>query len=278
MKVTYVGGLFFMLYVCAACSDDRNNPDYAGKIAGTYQGYSAASFAYSSVPVFTTDQTVTVTKETEETVNLSYTDAGWGTYRLEGARVNPSDGKYTFSGNGKVALSMGSAPLQEYDYTLTAVADGEELTFSVSIPAVMGGVRLDFRSGEAPAGVRIAGAYVGKTSVAFQYSPNPVVSENDTLNLEANLDGTADFSYVNGSFGEFSVKGMEVSLSGGVYSFSGQDSVAMGMSGSSPRKYFFTLEGNVDAATRKASFVAKVPAVMGGITVTYTDGVKQVKN
>lgn len=278
MRMNYLLGWVFMLYVCAACSDDdNNNPNYAEKIAGTYEGYSAATFQYSPTPSFTTGQKVVVTRVTDKTVSLSYTDATWGTYRLEEAGVTSADGKYAVSGNGKVSLSMG-ANASEYDYTLTATVSSGQMTLSVKVPAVMGGISLTFQTGEVPNGVKILGEYVGKSSTAFQYSPDPIVSEHDTLSMTANLDGTANFSYVNGTFGKFTVKGMEVTFSDDNYSFSGQDSVAMGMGGSTPKKYFFTLEGSIDATTRKASFIAKVPAVMGGVTVTYTEGVKQEEN
>lgn len=273
MKMKY----FFLMCVVgvlAACSDEKNEgPAYAGKIAGTYTGYSMAVFQYVPDPVYTADQEVKVTAVSENTVNVSYTDATWGTYRLENADVVYTDGQYTVSGSGKVSLGMGSSAAA-YDYTLSAVLKETELSLKITLPAVMGGLDIVFTSGETPAAVQIMGEYTGTVNVAFQYSPTPQVYPNDTLNLTATAEGIR-FSYKNADWGTYEIENMEVIPGNGVYLFSGQDSVTMGMNGTNVRKYLFTLEGEIDAVNGKAAFVVKVPAVMGGVTLTFSEGIKQ---
>ena len=125
--------------------------------------------------------------------------------------------------------------------------------------------------------LEVAGTYVGHTSVAFQYSPTPQEFDDELLTLTASSAGKIGFSYENADWGTYTVRNMEVSLENGNYVFSGQDSLVMGM-GEKQNKYLFTLEGKVNATTQVASFVVQVPAVMGGVTVTYSEGMKQTKN
>ena len=62
----------------------------------------------------------------------------------------------------------------------------------------------------------------------------------------------------------------------GAYTFSGSGKVAMGMGGGPATDYDFTVSGSTNAAKDDYSIVFKVPAVMGGLTVTLLPGTAPV--
>ena len=59
-------------------------------VVGTYTGYSTAEFQYSSTPMVSQNQTLTVTAEEGGTVSVSYTSDTWGTFSLSGVTVTES--------------------------------------------------------------------------------------------------------------------------------------------------------------------------------------------
>ena len=97
----------------------------------------------------------------------------------------------------------------------------------------------------------VAGTYTGYSMAEFQYSPEPMVSENQTLTITSTGEETVSVSYKSDTWGTFTVTGAQVTGNGGVFSISGA----------------FT--GTVDSDMTDYSFVFDVPAVMGGLKITF---------
>lgn len=114
----------------------------------------------------------------------------------------------------------------------------------------------------------VAGSYVGTTSASFQYSPEPMVTENETFNITAAGEGLVDVIYESSTWGSFSFKGVSVSGTD-PYTLAGEGTTLMGM-GDTKNEYAATFEGTVGKKAGTAGFLVTVPAVMGGITIEFT--------
>ncbi len=118
----------------------------------------------------------------------------------------------------------------------------------------------------------VAGTYTGYSEAAFQYTDTPLISINESLTIKTDADNTTStISYTSGSFGEFTVSGTEVTYANGTYTFSGEGSTMMGMSGN-VSEYECTLKGTLNESKTEGSFTFNVPAVMGGMNITFTLG------
>lgn len=141
----------------ASC-DDNNSGDGEKRfspadIAGTYEGYANVSF-FGTPQGRYEKQTVSITAaEDGKTAALSYVSETWGSFSLEALTVAQADGGYTVSGDGTVSMGMqGQAP-KDYEFTLAGtVSSLTDAALTFTIPAVMGGLKIEFITGEAPAG------------------------------------------------------------------------------------------------------------------------------
>ena len=86
----------------------------------------------------------------------------------------------------------------------------------------------------------VAGSYVGTTSASFQYSPEPMVTENETFNITAAGEGLVDVSYESSTWGAFSFEGVSVSGTD-PYSLKGDGTTLMGM-GETKNEYAALME------------------------------------
>jgi len=149
------------------------------RIEGTYEGYTLASSNYFH-DNFTADEQVTVAKASDNTVNLTLVSNTWGTSTIEGASVTANGSRYTLSGNGTCTMTgMGGAE-RTYDCSLTAdIASLADATVTVSLPAVMGGSTVVFKTGKASTGYYVADTYRGDIDVSVNGSSQ--LSINDTV-------------------------------------------------------------------------------------------------
>lgn len=124
-------------------------------VAGTYSGFTAASFQYVTTPMYADNQRVGVTLGDGDTLTVTLVSETWGTFTARNAAVAEANGTYTITGEGQVAMSMhgNSNAANTYAFTLTATTNAAktDYTFTWSIPAVMGGVTLVLTPGTAPA-------------------------------------------------------------------------------------------------------------------------------
>lgn len=114
----------------------------------------------------------------------------------------------------------------------------------------------------------VAGSYTGTTSASFKYSPDPMVTENETFDITVAGEGIVDVSYESSTWGAFSFEGVSVSGTD-PYSLKGEGTTLMGM-GETKNEYAATFEGTVGKKAGTAEFLITVPAVMGGITIEFT--------
>ena len=82
---------------CEKTENQNQEPEtvLSEAVAGTYTGYSTAEFQYSSTPMLSQNQTLTVTAEEGGTVSVSYNSDTWGTFSLTGVAVTESNGTYS---------------------------------------------------------------------------------------------------------------------------------------------------------------------------------------
>lgn len=118
----------------------------------------------------------------------------------------------------------------------------------------------------------VAGKYEGYTKAVAQYFPNGQYAADQTITITANEDETFNLSYTSDSFGTFTVNNATVKTENGKYLLEGKGSTLMGMSGKEPTEYQCTLTAEIDAAKEEPSFVFTIPAVMGGMTITFAKG------
>lgn len=136
------------LLTLAACSKKDTHP-VSDKIAGTYSGYTTATFTYTDKPVVTEGETAVITKAGAHAVNLTLTSAKWGTATLANVTVTQGTAA-ALTGTGTVAMPGMGGTVSNYDCTLdgTVATDRSSASLNINVPAVMGGVKINFRTGK----------------------------------------------------------------------------------------------------------------------------------
>ncbi|MDE5707644.1 MAG: hypothetical protein K2H69_05740 [Alistipes sp.] len=253
-----------------ACSDSENgeNLPSAADVAGTYAGYALTSCAYFS-NTCSAAQTVTVPETADGSAAVAF-DSDMGAFLISDVRIDAGERGRSLSGEGTVQMGM-QGNISTYDCTFEGViASRTEATMRFSVPAVMGGLTVEFRTGEAPADLLLAGTYKGYSDADCAYFEDRY-TDDESLKMTAVGDGTLAVVFESSAWGAFSVASAAIESEGGEYLLSGSGSVTMGM-GESTSSYDFTMTGRVDAAKEAYSVAFHVPAVMGGLTVTLLPG------
>ncbi|MDO4755563.1 MAG: hypothetical protein Q4A54_04405, partial [Parabacteroides sp.] len=81
---------------------------------------------------------------------VTFISESWGEFTIANAQMSANAGVYTLSGNGQTQMGMGGN-ISTYDCSYTAVIHSKEnAQMQFKVPAVMGGLTLDFATGEAP--------------------------------------------------------------------------------------------------------------------------------
>lgn len=272
MKLKTILAMSVVALCAAACSDEETIPA-AVDIAGSYEGYTLAGCAYFQ-NTCTADETVTVTKNADGSARVVFTSDSWGEFTVPNAQISENGGVYTLTGSGQTKMGMGGN-VSSYDCTYSAVIlsrDNAQMQFKV--PAVMGGLTIDFATGEAPADLLLAGTYEGYTDASCAYFQNRY-TDDESLKITANGDGSLSVVFESATWGTFRVDKAVVSKSGAEYAFTGEGTVSMGM-GENVTDYAFTMTGTSNAAKDSYSFAFDVPAVMGGLTVKLLPGTAPV--
>ena len=261
--------------VLMACDKKEADPKTV-EFAGSYDGYTLASCNYFQNMV-SPDETVVITKNTDGTASVSFTSSTWGEFTVTNAQASAGGEICTLSGSGKTQMGMGGNT-STYDCTFTAeIKSQTDARMEFKIPAVMGGMTIAFRTGDAPADLMLAGTYKGYTDADCTMFQNRY-TDGERATLTANGDGTVKVVFESATWGNFQVAAATAVKKDGAYTFSGSGKVAMGMGGGPTTDYDFTVNGSTNAAKDDYSFVFKVPAVMGGLTVTLLPGTAPAAN
>lgn len=113
----------------------------------------------------------------------------------------------------------------------------------------------------------VAGSYAGYTVAACAYFSQ--TDGGQSVELTAVSDSRVNVNYESDTWGTFTVEGADVTERGGVYVLAGSGTSVMGMAGKT-NEYQCEFSGTVSEGTPEFTFT--VPAVMGGLTVTFHPG------
>lgn len=120
-------------------------------VPGTYKGYTEAKSAYFS-GMMADDQTIVVTKNTDDSYRIDFTSDTWGAFTIEKAEATLSAGVFTVNGEGVTKMGM-NGDVKDYACSVVATIDADKNSpvFTFSVPGVMGGLSIIFHQGEMPA-------------------------------------------------------------------------------------------------------------------------------
>lgn len=269
-----LGILMLLLTVLTtfSCSDNDDDTPAWQALAGEYTGWTSGKFAYSPTPLATDGEKLTVVVA-DGKMNIQLVSAQWGTATVNDVAVTTTADGFSLSGTGSATLGMSGSTAKAYDCTLTGTISKDRKTANVVLtyPAVMGGTTVTFALGEAPAAQLVAGSYKGWSSAKFAYSPNPMNTDGEKVAVTANEDGTINVTFTSTQWGTATIENAKVEKTADGFSLSGQGKATMGMNGSSS-DYDCTLEGTIGKDKDEYSLVFKVPAVMGGLNITFAQG------
>lgn len=270
MKIKSILTLFAVAVCAAACEKkEQGVMPSSADFAGTYRGYAQASSNYFTDKI-SAGETVLISQQDDGSASVSFASAAWGEFTVTKVQTSMSGGVCTLSGSGKAQMGM-HGKSGTYDCTFSAeIRSKDEARMEFSIPAVMGGMSIVFRTGEAPADLLLTGTYKGYTDADCSYFQNRY-TDGESVTLTANGNGTLKVVFESASWGTFTVESATATKEGEEYVLTGSGSVAMGM-GDSTSNYDFTLSGRTNAAKDDFSIAFNVPAVMGGLTVTLLPG------
>lgn len=130
-------------------------------------------------------------------------------------------------------------------------------------------------NGTAPAGYAwadMAGSYAGWTSASFAYSPDPMVADGEKLDITVNEDGTADITLTSSQWGGMTVSSATVREADGTFALNGEGTAVLGMAGREPKEYACIVSGTFARDLKSCAVVFTLPAVMGGLNITFTNG------
>lgn len=252
-----------------ACNPAENIKP-ASEVAGTYSGYMTAEFQYSPIPMVSDGQSLAVTEETDGTVSVSYTSDTWGTFSFTGVSVSGNDGTYTLDGSGKTVMGMSADSQKEYECNLAATVSGiNDFVFTIEVPAVMGGLKITLKPGEAPAALVVSGTYTGTMDLSVMGNSVGKI-EDATITVDATAEDITVTTSPMGSgamaIGSMTVSGVEMSEAEGVYTLK-HDKIDVT---SGDLKITGTMTGTV-TSEGKASFTFEIkPGAMPmPVTVTF---------
>ncbi len=121
-----------------------------------------------------------------------------------------------------------------------------------------------------PAAKLVAGLYSGWTKGDCQYFKNRT-QNGESVAISSNDDGTIDVKLTSQMWGETTIHGVKVEKTGNGLNLSGSGKFAMGM-GDKQTDYDCNLTGTISADRKTYSIAFNMPAVMGGLTITFAQG------
>lgn len=212
MKLRNLGLVIIAALMFVACEKEEGTTVSALKeVAGSYTGYSLAKFQYSPQPMVTDGETVLLKETADGTVSVSYTSSKWGEFSVPAAKASGSDGIYVVMGEGTVVMGMSEDTKKEYQCSLNGTVnkkDGKS-GFVFSVPAVMGGLNIEFYTGEMPAAYALAGTYNGV--LKMEVGGKEVGSVDDSQFTIENADGKTALTLKGFGFGGMQLGDIKVS-------------------------------------------------------------------
>lgn len=151
MKLKTILMMSVVALCSSACSEDEKVPaPTVADIAGSYQGYTLAGCAYFQ-NLCADDETVTIAENADGTARVTFVSDSWGEFTIPVATMSENGGTYALTGSGQTKMGMGGN-VSSYDCTYTAVIRSKESAqMQFKVAGVMGGLTIEFNTGEAPA-------------------------------------------------------------------------------------------------------------------------------
>lgn len=274
MKIKTIWATTIIAMGLAACETDGPNTPTVTDVAGSYAGYSLTSFAYAS-NILSQNDSVRVVANADGTATVTLTSQTWGTMTIPNAQLTlAANGTRILKGNETAVMAgHGGGTANEYQATLdtTSISSLTDAQFRFTVPAVMGGTRISFTTGQPSAKRIVAGTYSGHTAASFwsrsMYAnaqrANVTVGDGDTLTV----------TLVSKQWGTFTARDATVTEANGTYTITGEGQVAMSMhSGGATNTYAFTLTATTNAAKSDYTFTWSIPEVMGGVSLVLRPG------
>ncbi len=261
--------LLIALLSLASCSSDDKPTNLANETVGSYKGFSVASSSYFS-NMIANNQEVTISTNEINKVNISYQSDTWGTITISGSDLTGSEGNVHISGAGKSVMAHAGSEAKEYDCTVSGTLIGKTLNLTFSCPAVMGGLKIEFKQGEIPADIVVPGTYNGYTEAKSAYFSG-MTADDQTIVITKNSDDSYKVVYNSDSWGEFFVDNVIAKYENGKFLVSGNGTTKMGMEGNI-KEYDCSFEGSIDPEKENPSFTFSIPAVMGGLSIVFNTG------
>lgn len=268
MKTRHVLSLLIGLFCISACNE-KEEISAVAEITGNYDGYVLADCAYfqNSCSI---DETITISDNGEGTAKITFISDTWGELTIPNVRVVKTDDVYTLSGSGEAKMGM-EGNISSSECSFTAVINSiETAQMKFEVPAVMGGLTIDFTTGEAPLNLLVAGTYIGYTDADCTYFQDRY-TDDESVTVTANADGTVSVEFKSASWGTFSVADATILQNNDIYTFTGSGRVSMGMN-ESTSDYDFTMTGTTNLTKDSYSIAFNIPSVMGGLTITLLPG------
>lgn len=213
MNLKSLGLMIIAALMFAACEKEEGTTtvNAAKEVAGSYSGYSLAKFQYSPQPMVTDGETVMLKENSDGTVSVSYTSSKWGEFTVPAAKASGSDGIYVVTGDGTTVMGMSAETKKEYQCSLNGTVNKKDNKsgFVFSVPAVMGGLNIEFYTGEIPAAYALAGTYKG--SLKLEVGGKEVGNVDDSQFTIENNDGKMSLTLKGFGFGGMQLEDIKVS-------------------------------------------------------------------
>lgn len=120
-------------------------------VPGSYNGYTIANCKYFQ-GMTAEEQVLKIESTGNDNYKVSYTSDTWGEFTVEGVTATLENGIFKLAGDGVCVMGMGGN-VKEYNCTFSGevnLSDSEQSVFQFSVPAVMGGLTIDFNIGDMP--------------------------------------------------------------------------------------------------------------------------------
>ena len=270
-KMTGILMLMLTIFTTFSCSDNDDNTPKWESLAGEYTGWTSGQFKYSSTPLATDNEKLTIAVS-DGKMNIQLASNQWGTATVNDVTVTESGSDYSLSGSGSATLGMHGSEAKPYDCTLAGTISKDKKTANITItyPAVMGGTTIVFTLGEAPVAKLIAGSYSGWTKGDCQYFKNRTQND-EKVAISSNDDGTVDVKLTSQQWGETTISSVKAEKADNGFTLTGSGKFTMGM-GDKQADYDCSLTGTISADKETYSITFTMPAVMGGLTITFAQG------
>lgn len=271
LKLTGILMLMLTVLTTSSCSNDDDNTPKWESLAGEYTGWTSGQFKYSSTPLATDNEKLTLAVA-DGKMSLQLVSNQWGTATVNDVTVIEQGSDYKLSGTGSATLGMAGSQAKQYDCTMEGTISKDKKTVSVTLtyPAVMGGTTVAFTLGDAPVAELVAGSYSGWTNGDCAYFKGQT-QNGENLAISANDDGTVDVKLTSQKWGETTIQSVKAEKTANGFTLAGTGKFAMSMGGNK-NEYDCNLTGTLSADKETYSIAFNLPAVMGGLTITFAQG------